>query len=91
MELNSKLETMQKEHYIYDNALSQLRAVLGERERRRGRPYFDTDSAASQTATMLAHAAERALQEADSDSELQKDKIRQVRQVKQGYYLRVKR
>ena len=78
LELNGKLESMQKEHYIYDNALTQLRAAMGERERRRGRPYFDNNAASSQTPTMLVHAAERALQEADADAECHKDRIKQV-------------
>lgn len=45
--------------------MSQIRNIIIEREKRRGKPYFEAEPAASQSTAMLAHTFETCLQELD--------------------------
>ena len=72
------MEGLQKQHYIYDMSVTQLRQIMAEWERRRGRQFFDSEPVPRQSVTMLVHTVERCLQEQDANVECSEDRIKQV-------------
>ncbi|CAG5136859.1 unnamed protein product, partial [Candidula unifasciata] len=63
--VSKKLDFYNQNDYEMEAALSQIRNILVEREKKRGQPYFEAEPATSQSATMLAHTFENCLQELD--------------------------
>ena len=76
--MNDKLEHFQKDKYIIDTAVSQIRDVLHERENKRGRVFYENEPISKQSITMLVHSIERAFHDVDFDVNHRQDKIDQV-------------
>ena len=78
LELTRKLESGQKSQYSNETVLSQLRKMVADRERRRGKSFSDTDSFTSQNASMLLHHIERYNSEVETENEENSLRLRQV-------------
>jgi hypothetical protein len=81
VEANRKLETVNREKYLIDTALNQIRLILGDVERKRGKPYFESDPVSKQVPGMLVHTFERFVQEMNSDVDQKKSRITEVGSV----------
>ena len=78
LELTDQLESLQKDKYIIDTSVGQIRDVMLERESKRGRVFYENEPIQRQSITMLVHSIERAFQDADYDVTQRQDKIDQV-------------
>ncbi|XP_061189078.1 coiled-coil domain-containing protein 158-like isoform X2 [Saccostrea echinata] len=78
MEANRKLESTSREKYLIDTALNQIRLILVDVERRRGKPYFESDPVTKQVPGMLVHTLERFVQEMNSELDLKKSRITEL-------------
>ena len=76
--MNDKLEGFQKDQYIIDTAVTQLRALVQEREMRRGRPFYDSEPIMKQSLTVLVHSVERCMQNMEFELSQRQDRIDQV-------------
>ena len=81
--MNERLECFQKDQYIIDTAVTQLRALLQEREIRRGRPFYDSEPITKQSLTVLVHSAERCLQNMEYELNQRQDRLDQVSNLKE--------
>ena len=79
LEMNERYETAQKGQYVVENVTSQLRKMVAERERRRGRPFSDTESVGTQSLASLLHHVERHNTEVETENEQSRLHLRQVR------------
>lgn len=77
-EANRRLESTNREKYLIDTALNQIRLLLVDVERKRGKPYFESDPVSKQVPGMLVHTFERFVQEMNSDSDQKKSRISEV-------------
>ncbi|XP_062580525.1 uncharacterized protein LOC134242455, partial [Saccostrea cucullata] len=75
VEANRKLESTSREKYLIDTALNQIRLILVDVERRRGKPYFESDPVTKQVPGMLVHTLERFVQEMNSELDQKKSRI----------------
>ena len=73
-----KLESHSQGNRLQDTALSSMRNLLAERERKRGKPFFDSDPVEGQTAAMLVHSLERCLQDVEHDLNLRTYRVNEV-------------
>ncbi|XP_056011358.1 coiled-coil domain-containing protein 158-like isoform X2 [Ostrea edulis] len=78
MDANRKLESVNREKYLIDTALNQIRLILGDVERKRGKPYFESDPVSKQVPGMLVHTFERFVQEMNSDFDQKKSRITEL-------------
>lgn len=76
--MNAKMESLQKDKFIIDTSVAQIRDILVDRETKRGRVFYENEPVARQSITMLTHSIERALQDVDHDCNQRQDKIDQV-------------
>ncbi|XP_052719953.1 coiled-coil domain-containing protein 158-like isoform X6 [Crassostrea angulata] len=77
-EANRRLESTNREKYLIDTALNQIRLLLVDVERKRGKPYFESDPVSKQVPGMLVHTFERFVQEMNSDSDQKKSRISEL-------------
>ncbi|XP_033742332.1 coiled-coil domain-containing protein 158-like isoform X1 [Pecten maximus] len=56
-----------RDKYLLDTSVNQIRQILVDAERKRGRPFFDSDPVTKQAPGMLVHTLERCLQEMSAD------------------------
>ena len=77
-EASRKSEGISRENFISETTISQIRHILIDAERRRGKPYFETDPASTQNPSMLVHTLERCMQEMIKDVEIRKSKVEEV-------------
>ncbi|KAK3100547.1 hypothetical protein FSP39_021619 [Pinctada imbricata] len=75
---NRKGESSSREKYLSDTTLNQVRAVLTDVEKKRGRPFFDSDPVDRQVPGMLVHTLERCVQEFTTDNNQKKCKIEEL-------------
>ncbi|WAQ99718.1 CD158-like protein [Mya arenaria] len=82
-----KADAHSRENFVSETTLSQVRMILVDAERRRGRAYFESDPASQQAPAMLVHTLERCIQEMLKDLEIRKAKNeeldREVQELKQ--------
>lgn len=78
VEASRKSEGISRENFISETTIGQIRLILVDAERRRGKPYFETDPASGQNPSMLVHTLERCIQELIKDIEIRKSKIEEV-------------
>ena len=78
LDLTRKHDTVQRDHYVVDMSLNQLRSVISEQERRRGRPYYEGEPLQNQNITLLVRAIEKCVQELDTELQLKTARITQV-------------
>ncbi|XP_021375779.1 coiled-coil domain-containing protein 158-like isoform X3 [Mizuhopecten yessoensis] len=67
-----------RDKYLSDTALNQTRQILVDAERKRGRPFFDSDPASKQAPGMLVHTLERCMQEMSADITQKSQKIHEL-------------
>lgn len=77
-EANRRLESTNRDKYLIDTALNQIRLLLVDVERKRGKPYFESDPVSKQVPGMLVHTFERFVQEMNSDNDQKKSRISEV-------------
>ena len=77
-EANRRLESTNREKYLIDTALNQIRLLLVDVERKRGKPYFESDPVSKQVPGMLVHTFERFVQEMNSDLDQKKSRVTEV-------------
>ncbi|VDI43714.1 Hypothetical predicted protein [Mytilus galloprovincialis] len=75
LDTNRKNEDNSRDKYLSETAINQIRILLGDVERKRGRNYFDADPVSKQVPGMLVHTLERCLQELTSEAEDRKQKV----------------
>ncbi|XP_076071056.1 uncharacterized protein LOC143042560 [Mytilus galloprovincialis] len=75
LDTNRKNEDNSRDKYLSETAINQIRILLGDVERKRGRNYFDSDPVSKQVPGMLVHTLERCLQELTSEAEDRKQKV----------------
>ncbi|XP_052796141.1 coiled-coil domain-containing protein 158-like isoform X1 [Mya arenaria] len=84
---SKKADAHSRENFVSETTLSQVRMILVDAERRRGRAYFESDPASQQAPAMLVHTLERCIQEMLKDLEIRKAKNeeldREVQELKQ--------
>lgn len=78
LESTRKSEDNSREKYLSETAINQIRLLLSDVERKRGRNYFDSDPVSKQVPGMLVHTLERCLQEMGGDLESKKQKVQEV-------------
>lgn len=77
-ETTKKADGYSRENFVSETTLNQVRLILVDAERRRGKPYFESDPASSQSPSMLVHTLERCIQEMLKDLEIKKAKVEEV-------------
>lgn len=77
-ETTKKAENHSREKFVSETTLSQVRLILVDAERRRGRAYFETDPASAQAPSMLVHTLEQCVQEMIKDVEVKTARINEV-------------
>ncbi|XP_022320777.2 uncharacterized protein LOC111122998 isoform X3 [Crassostrea virginica] len=77
-EANRRLESTNREKYLIDTALNQIRLLLVDVERKRGKPYFESDPVSKQVPGMLVHTFERFVQEMNSDLDQKKSRVTEL-------------
>ncbi|XP_052078619.1 coiled-coil domain-containing protein 158-like isoform X5 [Mytilus californianus] len=75
LDTNRKNEDNSRDKYLSETAINQIRILLGDVERKRGRNYFDSDPVSKQVPGMLVHTLERCLQELTSEAEDRKQRV----------------
>ncbi|XP_059157866.1 coiled-coil domain-containing protein 158-like [Physella acuta] len=75
---SKKFESCHQSNYINETALTQIRSILMDREKRQGRLYFEADPVSGQSINMLVHTLERCLQDLDHDITLKSFKITEL-------------
>ena len=78
LDLTRKQESVQREHYVLDMSLDQLRSVLTEQEHRRGRAFYEGEPIQSQSATMLVRVVEKCIQEMAMELDQKNKTVMQV-------------
>lgn len=58
-----------------DSALSQIRLLLSDRERRQGKPYFESEPISRQSPSALINTLEKCLQDFDKEIDMKKTEI----------------
>ena len=58
--------------------MNQIRILLGDVERKRGRNYFESDPVSKQVPGMVVHTLERCLQEMGTELEEKKQRLDEV-------------
>ncbi len=76
--MNAKTETLQRDQYVNDTLMAQIRSLILDREHKRGRPFYDSEPVTRQNVTMLAHSLERCIQELESDADKNHHKVNEV-------------
>ncbi|KAL4230969.1 hypothetical protein ACF0H5_011342 [Mactra antiquata] len=74
-DVSKKADGYSRENFISETTLNQVRVILVDAERRRGKPYFESDPAGQQSPSMLVHTLERCIQELLKDLEIKKCKV----------------
>ncbi|XP_045203592.2 trichohyalin-like isoform X4 [Mercenaria mercenaria] len=77
-ETSKKADGISRENFVSETTLNQVRIILVDAERRRGKPYFESDPASSQSPSMLVHTLERCIQELLKDIEIKKCKLNEL-------------
>ncbi|XP_069129100.1 coiled-coil domain-containing protein 158-like isoform X3 [Argopecten irradians] len=67
-----------RDKYLLDTSVNQIRQILVDAERKRGRPFFDADPVTKQAPGMLVHTLERCLQEMSADITQKSQKIHEL-------------
>lgn len=78
VEAGRKAESSNQDNYMSETALNQIRIILTDAERKRGRSYFDSDPATKQGPGMLVHTLERCISELSSDLDQKASQIKEV-------------
>ncbi|KAL5012853.1 hypothetical protein ScPMuIL_011404 [Solemya velum] len=78
LEAKRKMESYHHDNYITETALNQIRLVMSEMERKRGRSFFESDPVGKQGPAMLVHTVERCLQEINKELEEKTEKLQQL-------------
>ena len=78
LDMNDKLELTQKDSYMNDGIVSQLRGLLRNQEVIRGKSYYDTEPINTQTTSMLMHTLERCFNELHAEILTAKERAAQV-------------
>lgn len=74
-EASRKADGFSRENFLSETTLNQVRVILVEAERRRGKAYFESDPASQQSPAMLVHTLERCIQEMNKDTELNRSRV----------------
>ena len=61
-----------------ETSFKQMKKLLGDVEKKRGRAFFDSEPIENQSSTMLVHTLERCLQDLEAEAELRQNKAKQV-------------
>ncbi|XP_064609168.1 coiled-coil domain-containing protein 158-like [Liolophura sinensis] len=72
---NKKVAELHHHGYLTDSALSQIRLLLSDAERKRGKPYCEPEPISRQNPTALVHTLEKCLQDFDKEIDLKKFNI----------------
>ncbi|KAJ8297507.1 hypothetical protein KUTeg_024038 [Tegillarca granosa] len=78
VEASRKAESSNQDSYMSETALNQIRIILTDAERKRGRSYFDSDPATKQGPGMLVHTLERCISELSSDLDQKASQIKEL-------------
>ncbi|XP_067664137.1 coiled-coil domain-containing protein 158-like [Haliotis asinina] len=77
---NKKLEAISHTSHIANTAITQIQTLLAEREKCRGKPFFESNFVSSQGPAMLIHTLERCLQELDTELDAKRKKVNELQQ-----------
>ncbi|XP_046576273.1 LOW QUALITY PROTEIN: coiled-coil domain-containing protein 158-like [Haliotis rubra] len=77
---NKKLEAISHTSHIANTTITQIQTLLAEREKCRGKPFFESNFVSSQGPAMLIHTLERCLQELDTELDAKRKKVNEVQQ-----------
>ncbi|XP_048240681.1 coiled-coil domain-containing protein 158-like isoform X2 [Haliotis rufescens] len=75
-----KLEAVTHTSNIADTAITQIQTLLAEREKCRGKPFFESNFVSSQGPAMLIHTLERCLQDLDTELDTKRSKVIELQQ-----------
>ncbi|XP_071088207.1 coiled-coil domain-containing protein 158-like isoform X2 [Haliotis cracherodii] len=75
-----KLEAVTHTSNIADTAITQIQTLLAEREKSRGKPFFESNFVSSQGPAMLIHTLERCLQDLDTELDTKRSKVIELQQ-----------
>ena len=78
LEMNEKMEALQREQRLVESALNQVRGQILDQERKRGRPYYEGTPIIQQDSSALVRSIEKCIQELDIDVQVKADRIKEV-------------
>jgi hypothetical protein len=68
----------QQSNYVMETSVKQIKKLLEDVEKKRGRVFFESEPIENQSSTMLVHTVERCVQDLEAQAEMRQNKSKQV-------------
>ncbi|XP_064637292.1 coiled-coil domain-containing protein 158-like [Lineus longissimus] len=74
----ANMTMQQQSNYVMETSIKQIKKLLGDVEKKRGRVFFESEPIENQSSTMLVHTVERCLEDLEAHAEMRQNKVTQL-------------